>query len=94
MFREMLEKNIRIVEDGGDPMNTFRDPAENVYHGMDTELPRELAAARSANDVGGTGTGGLGFKRQGMASKYSPILTQRGIEGGADSEARRKALGQ
>jgi hypothetical protein len=29
-----------------------------------------------------------------MASKYSPILTQRGIEGGADSEARRKALGQ
>jgi len=94
MFREMLEKNIRIVEDGGDPLNTFRDPAENVYHGMDTELPRELAAARSANDVGGTGTGGLGFKRQGMASKYSPILTQRGIEGGADSEARRKALGQ
>ncbi len=29
MFRRMLEEQIRIVEDGGDPMNVFRDPAEN-----------------------------------------------------------------
>ena len=94
MFREMLEKNIRVVEDGGDPINTFRDPTQNVYHGMATELPPELAAARSAGDLGGVGTGGLGFQRQGMASKYSPILNQRGVEGGADSEERRKKLGQ
>jgi 5,5'-dehydrodivanillate O-demethylase len=94
MFREMLEKNIRTVEDGGDPMNTFRDPAQNVYHGMATELPPELAKARAAGDLGGVGTGGLGFQRQGMASKYSPILNQRGVEGGADSEERRKKLGQ
>jgi 5,5'-dehydrodivanillate O-demethylase oxygenase subunit len=94
MFREMLEKNIRTVEDGGDPINTFRDPDQNVYHGMATELPPELAAARSAGDLGGVGTGGLGFQRQGMASKYSPILNQRGVEGGADSEERRKKLGQ
>jgi 5,5'-dehydrodivanillate O-demethylase len=94
MFREMLEKNIRVVEDGGDPINTFRDPAQNVYHGMATELPPELAKARAAGDLGGVGTGGLGFQRQGMASKYSPILNQRGVEGGADSEERRKKLGQ
>ncbi len=94
MFREMLEKNIRTVEDGGDPINTFRDPAQNVYHGMATELPPELAKARAAGDLGGVGTGGLGFQRQGMASKYSPILNQRGVEGGADSEERRKKLGQ
>ena len=25
----MLEEQIAIVEDGGDPINTFRDPAEN-----------------------------------------------------------------
>jgi 5,5'-dehydrodivanillate O-demethylase len=90
MFRQMLEENIRIVEDGGDPMNTFRDPAANVYHGMTTELPPELAKARAGGDLGGTGTGGLGYQRQGMAAKYSPILTARGVAGGEDAEARRK----
>ena len=29
MFRRMLEEQLTIVEDGGDPMNVFRDPAEN-----------------------------------------------------------------
>ena len=29
MFRRMLDEQIAIVADGGDPMNTFRDPAEN-----------------------------------------------------------------
>ena len=40
------------------------------------------------------GDGQKGMKRQGMASKYSPILSQRGIEGGADSIERRKQVGQ
>ncbi len=94
LFRQMLEENIRLVEDGADPMNTFRDPAENVYHGMVTELPKELAEKRSKTDVGGTGTGGSVFSRQGMASKYSPILNQRGVEGGADAAERRRQIGQ
>ena len=94
MFREMLEKNIRIVEDGGDPMNTFRDAESNVYHGMVTELPPALATARVGGDLGGTGTGQLPFQRQGMASKFSPILNQRGVAGGADAEERRKLVGQ
>ena len=29
MFRHMLEEQLAIVADGGDPMNVFRDPAEN-----------------------------------------------------------------
>ena len=29
LFRRMLEEQIAIVEDGGDPINTFRDAAEN-----------------------------------------------------------------
>ena len=37
LFRQILEENIKLVEDGGDPMNTFRDPATNAYHGMRTE---------------------------------------------------------
>ncbi|MBI68226.1 MAG: (2Fe-2S)-binding protein, partial [Chloroflexi bacterium] len=94
MFRQMLEDNIKIVEDGGDPINTFRAEEENTYHGMITEYPRELAAKINPNDVGGTGTGGSVYQRQGMASKYSPILNQRGVEGGEDAEARRKLVGQ
>jgi len=94
MFRRMLEDNIRIVEDGGEPMNTFRDPEQNNYLGMDTELPPELAAARNTGDLGGTGTGGLGFKRQGAASKFSPIMNARGVEGGVDAAERRKRVGQ
>ena len=40
MFRRMLEEQISIVEDGGDPMNVFRDPAQNVR----IELPNESKA--------------------------------------------------
>ncbi len=29
MFRKMLDEQIAIVADGGDPMNTFRDPSQN-----------------------------------------------------------------
>jgi 5,5'-dehydrodivanillate O-demethylase len=94
MFRQMLEENIRVVEDGGDPMNTFRDAGQNKFLGMDTELPPELAKARAAGDLGGTGTGGLGFKRQGMASKFSPVLSARGVAGGVNAEERRKQVGQ
>ena len=89
MFRRMLEENLRIVEDGGDPMNTFRDPASNVYLGMDTEHK-----SRRNEQYEEQGDGSKGMKRQGMASKYSPILSQRGVEGGADSIERRKQVGQ
>jgi 5,5'-dehydrodivanillate O-demethylase len=94
MFRKMLEENIRVVEDGGDPMNTFRTEQENAYHGMITELSPAAAAKRNGADVGGTGTGNLPFLRQGMASKYSPIMNQRGVAGGIDAAERRKTVGQ
>ena len=94
MFRQMLEDNIKIVEDGGDPMNTFRTPEQNVYHGMVTEYPKELAAKINPNDLGGTGTGGSVYERQGMASKYSPILNRRGVKGGEDASERRRLVGQ
>ena len=34
------------------------------------------------------------FERQGMASKYSPIMNQRGVVGGEDATERRKLVGQ
>jgi hypothetical protein len=68
----MLEENIRIVERGGDPMNTFRDPAANVYLGMTTEAYHR-------------GTGAPVRSRQGAATKHSPILNARGVPGPSEA---------
>ena len=40
LFRQMLEEAIRAVEDGIDPINTFRDEAANQFLGMRTEDAR------------------------------------------------------
>jgi 5,5'-dehydrodivanillate O-demethylase len=37
MFRKQLEDNIRLVEEGQDPMNVFRDPAENRFIELEME---------------------------------------------------------
>jgi 5,5'-dehydrodivanillate O-demethylase len=36
-YRRMIEEQIKIVEDGGDPINTHRDPAKNVAMSLATE---------------------------------------------------------
>jgi len=83
LFRQMLEDNIKKVEQGEDPMNTFRNPAENEYLSMVTERP-----------VGPRYAGTL--TRQGAATKYSPILNARGyaapLEGGPAPENRDVAV--
>jgi 5,5'-dehydrodivanillate O-demethylase len=56
LFRQMLEENIRAVEDGVDPINTFRDVAANEYHGMRTEDARTYipqGTAGRAVDISG-----------------------------------------
>ena len=60
-FRQMLEQQIRVVEDGGDPMCTFRDPAANVYIPFMTEQSMYVSTGM----------------RQGAAAMYSPILNAR-----------------
>jgi 5,5'-dehydrodivanillate O-demethylase oxygenase subunit len=79
MYRQMLEDNIKRVEQGQDPMNTFRDPSRNEYLSMRTERP-----------VGPRYAGTL--TRQGAATKFSPILNARGVakplEGGPAPENR------
>ena len=64
-FRQMLEENIKLVEQGKDPMNTFRDPEKNQYLWMRTETSH---GPRYADTLA----------RQGAATKYSPILDRRG----------------
>jgi 5,5'-dehydrodivanillate O-demethylase len=52
LFRRMIEENIRLVEEGKDPMNVFRDPEKNVYLGMRTEgsMRRPNQAPRGRGD--------------------------------------------
>ena len=35
MYRKMLEEQMQVVQDGGDPLNTFRDPASNAVLGRE-----------------------------------------------------------
>lgn len=48
MFRKMLEENIRAVEAGNDPINTFRAESLNRY----IELPMERYAGLTAYQLG------------------------------------------
>src|SRR5207247_2007875 len=37
LYRRLLREQMQIVDDGGEPMNTFRDPAKNVSVHVPTE---------------------------------------------------------
>lgn len=64
LFRKQLEENIRKVERGEDPMNTFRDPAKNQIIHLAVENKK----------LGGTGLLEAGKRRGGHTSKYSPLF--------------------
>ena len=65
LYRQLLEEGMETVADGGDPLNVFRDPAENLY----IHLPTENNVRAFAK----------GPKRQrgGASTKYSPIMIAR-----------------
>jgi 5,5'-dehydrodivanillate O-demethylase oxygenase subunit len=64
-YRKLLEDNLRKVERGEDPMNTFRDPATNVCIEFETE--QNLFRRGDDRDL---------VARNGQAMKYSPILAE------------------
>src|SRR5438093_5700876 len=78
LYRRLLREQMQIVEDGGDPMNTFRDPAKN----MSVHVPTE------SDDLNWKGYGDTRGTRQaqsvgtGQSTKYSPIAQQRAREAG------------
>jgi 5,5'-dehydrodivanillate O-demethylase len=37
LFRKMINENLKIVEDGGEPINVHRDPAKNIAIALATE---------------------------------------------------------
>jgi 5,5'-dehydrodivanillate O-demethylase len=67
LFRRMLMEQMDVVEDGGDPMNTFRDPAKNdivwlPYDRMDDQviegkrsMPKVPKPSREGMNAGSSG---------------------------------------
>jgi 5,5'-dehydrodivanillate O-demethylase oxygenase subunit len=96
LYRRLLREQMKLVAEGKDPMNTFRDPATNVsvhvphenddpnYRGRNGQRALEWA------ESGGISTG--------QSTKYSPIAQERAREAGkVDPEAPTKeavSLGQ
>jgi hypothetical protein len=65
---------MKIVEDGGDPMNTFRDPTTNVSLHVPTESDDPSWRQIGSETAGSVSTGNSG--------KYSPITQDRATRGG------------
>ena len=81
MFRRLLNEQIDIVEDGGDPMNVFRDPEKN----KEIVLPFDGQEGGEADndDVYGYG-GNRGVKvGTGRTGKYSILGLERARRAGA-----------
>ena len=82
-LRRQLEDEMRIVEDGGEPMNVFRDPGElpEVLHGGAWD--ENVAAWWTQDRPRGTGTGSGDFrsayhKGYGVddVDRYGPLMPQ------------------
>lgn len=67
LYRQLLAEQIKIVEDGGEPINTFRDPARNRC----IEIP---CGTRGANGALFALRNAAGVDRTFSARKYSPIF--------------------
>jgi hypothetical protein len=69
LYRQQLEDALRIVEDGGDPMNVFRrePPGGSVDFAVE-----ENKFGTAAGVVGAAES-----ERSGNTTKYSPLLKQR-----------------
>ena len=81
LFRQLLNDQMKIVEDGGEPMNVFRDPAKNQC----VTFPYE--GSEGAGDE--TGDVVYGYAKRtvkvstGTSGKYSPINLERAKKAGS-----------
>jgi 5,5'-dehydrodivanillate O-demethylase len=81
LFRQLLNEQMKVVEDGGEPMNVFRNPATNQR----VTFPYE--GREGAGDE--TGDVVYGYARRtvkvstGTSGKYSPINLERAKKAGS-----------
>ena len=67
VFRRMIEQQIAIVEDGGDPINVFRDPEKNQYINLQLSSHSAVAEGREMFHKG--------YYREDI-DRYSPVIEQ------------------
>ena len=77
LYRRLLKEQLDKVRRGEDPMNVFRDPAKNVR----IKLQLEESKLNSGSFLPGP-------RRQGGATKYSPILNLEEEQGALPSTER------
>jgi 5,5'-dehydrodivanillate O-demethylase len=78
LYRRLLREQMKLVDVGQDPMNTFRDPAGNVSIHVPAETDdREFTYASQ-----GGGAPKDGHVTTGRAVKYSPIAQERAKQAG------------
>ena len=96
LYRRLLKEQMKIVADGGEPMNVFRDPAKNVR----LEVPSEAkGVAQGLRSVRNEGIGTSGRRQlqpwmnpepwacQGMRH-YTQQLRERGTSGAGRMQDR------
>jgi 5,5'-dehydrodivanillate O-demethylase len=69
LYRKLLFEQMETVARGDEPMNVFRDPAQNVYLKHPTEEDEGGIAERRLRDVAGR-------NRTGGAQSYAPIFSE------------------
>ena len=69
LYRQQLENALRVVEDGGDPMNVFRREPPGRWIGF--------AVEENKFGTGGKVVGQAESERSGNTTKYSPLLKER-----------------
>jgi 5,5'-dehydrodivanillate O-demethylase len=72
MFRKMLEEQMQVVADGGEPMNVFREPPEKGYIELELE---------DYGDIAGYKPGSVHYQNYGDFSPWGDELDALMIEG-------------
>ena len=57
MFRRLLLEQMKVVESGGDPINTFRDPTKNQIIRLSSEDHSDLRRYRKGDVALNSNTG-------------------------------------
>ena len=74
MFRKMLSEQIQMVQDGADPINTFRDPATN--RSLDAPDTVRIGLMRdTGNELSPIARDAI-YTRDHQVDRYSPVIDQ------------------
>jgi 5,5'-dehydrodivanillate O-demethylase len=82
MFRRLLMEQIKVVREGGDPINTFRDPTKNQFINLDLEERGSLANYRK---------GAVRYMNLGTSSPYLGQLDELMCQGAEAARRQEKA---